>query len=149
MKNYIVPIILSLIVGFISAKFMFNQYEYETNMQTVFKKQTKVYLIQLGVYSSLDTMKESLKNFKYYTYEFKDDKYYTYIGITKEEENLEKLKGYYKDLGYVIYVKEQNISNKTFLETLSQYDALLKNTDEEDVIGAIMAQILAEYEKRS
>lgn len=63
MKNYIVPIILSLIVGFISAKFMFNQYEYQTSIETVFKKQTKIYLIQQGVYSSMDASEGSFKEF--------------------------------------------------------------------------------------
>ena len=92
-------------------------------------------------------MKEALKNFQYYTYAFENDKYYTYIGITKDDENLEKLKGYYKNLGYVIYVKEQNISDKEFIETLTQYDTLLKNSDDLELTEAVMAQVLSEYEK--
>ena len=60
MKDYLVPIVLSVIVGFLCAKFMFDQYEYKGNIKSVFNNTSKVYFIQAGVYSSMDTMTKNM-----------------------------------------------------------------------------------------
>ena len=146
MKNYLVPIVLSLVIGFLSSKFMFNQYDYKTSIKGVFNSGEKVYFLQQGVYSSADAMKENMVNFKSYIYAFENDKYYTYVGITKKADNVEKLKGYFKDLGYDIYVKEIYLDNSEFLIVLNNYDNLLLNANEKEIIEAINKEILNEYE---
>ncbi len=147
MKKYLFPIISSLILGYILATLLFKQYEYDTDIKTVFNNGVKVYFLQQGVYSSVDSMKENMSSFNYYIYSFENDKYYTYIGITKNNDNLTKLKGYYESKGYSIYVKEVDINNNAFITILEQYDNLLATTDSEDTINAIMMQALAKYEE--
>ena len=127
--------------------FLFKQYDYDDNIKTVFSSDTKVYLIQQGVYSSLESMKENMIGFNYYIYSYENDKYYTYIAITKSLENLEKLKGYYKSLGYSIYVKEIDINSSDYINILDQYDNLLSTTDKKETIDAIMMQVLSKYEE--
>ena len=83
MKKYIVTILGSIVVGYFLASFLFKQYDYDDNIKTVFSSDTKVYLIQQGVYSSLESMKENMIGFNYYIYSYENDKYYTYIAITK------------------------------------------------------------------
>lgn len=141
------PIISAIVIGFCLAKFMFNQYNYDANISTVFNNGTKVYFLQQGVYSDYDSMQKSLAGFNYYIYTLKEDKYYVYVSITKSEENLEKLKGYYNDLGYSIYVKEININDNEFLTLLDTYDVLLSKTTEKSVIEAIITQTLSKYEE--
>ena len=58
----IIPAILCILVGFFMSNFMFNQYEKETIAKVSNEKNT-VYFLQIGVYSSLDSMKENLKKF--------------------------------------------------------------------------------------
>lgn len=141
------PVVSAIIIGICLAKFMFNQYTYEAKISTVFNNGTKVYFLQQGVYSSYESMQTSLTKFNYYIYSLNEDKYYVYVAITKSQENLEKLKEYYKSLGYSIYVKELNINNNDFLNILEQYDILLNKTTEISVIDAIVTQTLTKYEE--
>lgn len=147
MKKNILIIICSVLVGCFLSNVLFKEYDYTSKIKTVFTSGDKVYFLQQGVYSSLDTMKENMMSFKYYIYSYENDKYYTYIGITGLEDNLTKLKGYYKEKGYDIYVKELNVNNNEFLDLLNKYDNLLSSTNDNDAIDAIMMQLLGTYEE--
>ena len=147
MKRYITTILSSIVIGYLLASFLFKQYDYDSNIKTVFSSDTKVYLIQQGVYSNLESMKENMISFNHYIYSYENNKYYTYIAITKSIENLEKLKGYYSDLGYSIYVKEIDINSSDYINILDQYDNLLSTTDKKETIDAIMMQVLSKYEE--
>ena len=57
------------------------------------------------------------------------------------------LKGYFANLGYNIYVKEIEINNSSFMEVLVQYEEMLRNTDDEKTIRAIISQVLSKYEE--
>ncbi len=142
----ILPAILCVLVGFFMSNFMFNQYEKEEPVKTSSNKNT-VYFMQIGVYSSIENMKENLKNIETYIYEEKNDLYYAYVGIVKDEVNLEKVEGYFKSLDYVIYRKEKNVSNAGFQEVLAQYDLMLKETADTKTIGTIMRQVISKYEE--
>lgn len=147
MKKYIIPILSALLVGFLLAKFMIEQYDRKENLKTVFNDSQTLYFIQQGVYSSEENMKKNMSDFAYYIYNVSDEKYYTYIGITKSKENSDKLKDFYKKLGYITYVKEISINNKNFLEVLEQYDKLLESTADNNTIKAICSQVLSKYEE--
>lgn len=125
--------------------FMFNQYDSYDGLKTVMTTGDKIYLIQQGVYSSNESMEKNTTAFEHYIYTFQDDKYYVYVGATKELENLEKLKGYYKELGYDIYVKETMTTNKEFLDILENYDAMLMQTTDKELINSICGQVLNKY----
>ncbi len=131
-------------------QFMFNQYhKEEKTIPTIATPETEsnLYFLQQGVYSSLDSMKQNLVDFEYYTYIEQDGKYYAFVAIIKSEENLEKLKGYFHDMGYDIYVKEFSVKSTAFLEVLNQYEQLLSGTNDSKTIQAACTQILAKYEE--
>jgi len=147
MKKYIMPILSALLVGFLLAKFMINQYDKKENLKTVFNSYETLYFIQQGVYSTKESMEKNMSDFAYYIYNIENDKYYTYIGITKTKENSDKLKGFYEKLGYITYIKEINVDNIGFVELLNQYDQLLETTEDENTIKAICSQVLSKYEE--
>jgi len=62
-------------------------------------------------------------------------------------ENVDKIKGYYEQKGYDIYVKQININNENFSVVLEQYDGLLKESSDPEVIGTICSQVLNKYEE--
>jgi len=142
----IIPAILCILVGFFMSNFMFNQYEKE-ELEKVSSEKNTVYFLQIGVYSSLDSMKQNLKNVETYIYEEVDNLFYAYVGILNDESNLEKVEGYFKNLDYVIYRKEKKIKSKPFIEILNQYDLMLKETNDSKTIGIIMNQIISKYEE--
>lgn len=142
----IIPAILCILVGFFMSNFMFNQYEKETTSKVSNEKNT-VYFLQIGVYSSLESMKENLSNVETYIYEEIDNLFYAYVGIIKDTSNLEKVEEYFKDLEYVIYKKEKKVSSESFVEVLNQYDLMLKETTDTKTIGIIMNQVISKYEE--
>ncbi len=147
MKKIIKPILLCGLVGFLLSKFMLSQYENKEEIKPVFKSDKSLFFIQYGVYSSQESMKDNTKELNHYIYNFNDDLYYVYIGITNNFENATKLKGYFKTLGYDIYIKDYVVSNQEFLETIGYYDLLLSQTTDYDTIKSICHQVLKKYEE--
>lgn len=150
MKKNLEIIVVCIAVGFLMGQFMFNQYhKEEPTIPAVATPETEatLYFLQQGVYSSLDSMKQNLTDFEYYTYIEQDGKYYVFVAIIQSDENLEKLKGFFKDMGYDIYVKKYTVSSTAFLEVLNQYEQLLKGTNDKKTIQAACTQILAKYEE--
>ena len=73
-------------------------------------------------------------------------KYYVYVGMTGTYEIAEKIKSIYKDKGYVLYIKEKNISNRYFISDLEQYDKLLNSQDNYDNLNEVLKTIIDSYE---
>lgn len=143
----IFPVVLCILIGFFMGNFMFSQYgNLETNTVASNNGETLKF-IQAGVYSSKESMEESMKDFNYYIYKIKDKMYYSYIGITKSEENLKKLKNHFKEKGYDVYIADIYIDNIKFLETLDQYEKVLEETNDSKTIEAVCSQVLSKYEE--
>lgn len=147
MKKYGLTILLAVITGVLLSKLFFSQYTDSKSLKTVFNKGETLYFARQGIYSSLDSVKENTMNLSYYIYNIVDDKYYVYYGITKDLENYEKIAGNLKSLGYDNYREEITVSSDAFIETLEQYDLLLRETSDNTIIKAICAQVLASYEE--
>ena len=75
------------------------------------------------------------------------DKYYVYVGITKNQKNADKIKELYEKKGYDIYEKKIPISNEEFKNNLEQFDLLLDKTTKEEELISINEVILANYEQ--
>lgn len=145
MKKYFWSIFLSLVVGIYLGKFTLNQYN-NLSVFPVFGGYDNLYFLQQGVYTSLESMKENMNSFSYYIYDLDTDGYHSYVGITKSLENALKIKEYFANAGYDIYIKENSINNNTFVSIVNQYDLLL-NSAEGDAIGDICNQVLNSYEE--
>lgn len=144
-SKIIMPTIISLMIGSYLGYLIFNQYKNNT-IETAFNEETKIYFLQQGVYSSIESINENTKLISDYIY-FKDDEQYrVYVGITTNNDNANKIKQIFNNKNYDIYIKEMSISDEAFVEKLKQYDELIKATTDEAVILGIVKQILNEYE---
>lgn len=146
MKKYLFTFLSALIIGFFLCNFFLKQYK-NFNGIKVFNSGEKLYFIQYGAFSDLKELEENTINLQNYVYNEQDNIYYVYVGITKLQENAEKIVNYYKSLGYDAIIKEFEISNKKFIEELSNYDNILKNAQDETVISSIVNQVLSKYEE--
>lgn len=128
---------------------MFNQYKIgdNTTLPVSIETSKTLYFLQQGVYSNKESMESNLKQFNYYIYSEKDNLYYAYLAITGDKDNLEKIKGYFGNLGYDLYVKEYTVESQSFIEILNQYEELLKQTSDEKTIASICGQVLSKYEE--
>jgi len=142
MKNNLLIILLSILIGFLLTKFTFNQYETDYNLTTVFNSSEEVTFLKLGIFDKLDNI--DITNYIYNTI---DNKYHVYIGITKDKENIKKIKELYKETEYDITETTISIDNKEFIEILTQYDLLLNEVTDSEVIKTISTSILSKYEE--
>jgi len=146
MKKYLLTIIFALIIGFFLGNFLLRQYDDYRGLR-VSSDGEEVYFIQYGVYSSIESMEENTINLENYIYNIESDKYYVYIGITKDKNNLENIKNYFKSLGHETIVKNYFIKNTNFIELLNNYDLVLNQTEDTVAIASIICQVLQKYEE--
>ena len=146
MKKYILSISIALVVGIFFGKFFLEQYEAYDGIKFSSNEGEVLYFIRYGIYDSVEEMEKSTLSLVNYVYNIVDDKYYVYIGITKEHDNLIKLNNYYSELGYHTITEEFLITNEKFLEELVNFDNILANTNDDVVISAISSLTLEKYE---
>ena len=146
MKKYLLTFLIALIIGFFLSNFFLKQYDDYSGIK-VSGTGENLFFVQFGVFSSLESLEENTLSLQNYVYIIQDNLYYVYVGITKLEENAEKIVNHYKNLGHEPIIKEFQIGNKKFLELLINYDNVLKNTDDDTVISSIINQVLIKYEE--
>lgn len=141
-------VVFAVIVGFLMGKFMLNQYNSEYELAPVFNQNSdKYYFLRQGEYESFEDMEQNMMGFDYYIYDEKDNKFITYVGITKDYDNMIKIQGYFTNAGYTIYVDEINFKNEAFSVLIDQYDQMLRETEDNLTIKGICTQVLAKYEE--
>lgn len=143
-KKIVIPIIISVFLGCISAKLVYNGHKLKAESTSV---NYNSYLLQVGVYNDKETLDKALANLNDYIVKEEDNKYYVYIGITTSKENANKIKNAYKDQDINIYIKEGNIDNVEFMSNLEQFDILLDGVSREKDILSINEVILSSYEE--
>lgn len=140
-------IIFSFIIVFLFALYIYSDYKNKDNEKEI--NTEKVYFIQVGAYKNSNNVTKVTKMINYNYVEYLDGIYYIYVGITKNDEVLNKLKSFYTDRGTDIYIKEKNINNKEFSEYLDKYDSMIRETNDRELIDSIEKDILKKYEKIS
>ncbi len=146
MKKYLMTFLFALIIGFFLSNFFINQYKDYEGIK-VSGTGEELFFIQYGVFSSNESMEDNTISLQNYVYNVEDNLYYVYIGITRLEENANKIVEYYKTLGYETVIKKFNISNESFLEFLKNCDNILSSTQDNTAISSIINQTLMKYEE--
>ena len=131
--KFLIPIALSIVIGLFFGKVLFDNYK--SSSLTVFDEKDKVYMLQIGVYSSEEKMASSFENYDKFLYIEKDDGIHLYVGITKDKEIASRIKDYYEKKGYSIYIKESILDNQSFLSILGEYDKIIGITGDNDLKG--------------
>lgn len=138
MNGFLIPLVVSMIFGFICGKLVYSVYgdDVENRLSS-----SKLYLIENGEYLTYDNMREenSGNNYVYY----KDDEgYKTVIGITKNQENIDKIKSLYSDK---VKVEEYYISSDLLDDKQNEYDIQLSNTTDVYEVKEVVDNILNLY----
>lgn len=144
-KKTIKYILIASIIGILIGKYIFDASKEEIKSVSNINN-TYIYMMQYGVYNDIENMKNSISNLKNYLYIKEDDGYHVYVGITKNEKLLQKIGD---SLGLLanIYNKRVKIDNIEFLEVLDQYDVLIEQTTDNEVIINAQKQVLSKYEE--
>lgn len=129
--NFIIPIISAIILGYLCANYVISEY-----VSTSVVAYKEVYFLELK--DDID-IKNKLT--------IKEDKEYTYIGMTLSEEEANNIKEIYNKNNIDINIRKKDISNNKFLSELEQYDILLKNSTTKEEIDNVLDSILSSYEE--
>ncbi len=146
MKKYLLIIMVSLIVGFLLSNYVLRQYDEYQGIK-VYNNGEMLYFIEYGVFDNYEELENNTINLENYIYQIDNNKYYVYIGITKDNEVLDKITKYFKSLNYDIKTKEFYITNDKFIKSIENNDAVLLLTDDNVVIGEVISQGLSTYEE--
>lgn len=132
-------------LGFFIGDLIFNNRELILN--SISKRGEPYYFLQEGVYSDKQILENNLTSINIKTIDYNNDKFYVYLGITKNKEVAEKLKAIYKEKGYPVIIKEKHLENEEFSNNVTQFDLLINATKEEDEILTIEEVVLANYDE--
>lgn len=147
MKKYILSISLALIIGVLFGNYFLKQYDYYEGIKFTSNEGDTLYFIRYNIYNSLEEMEKGTISLVNYIYTVVDNKYYVYIGITNNSDNLIKLNNYFSSLGYRTITEEFLVTNKDFLLELENYENILLNTEDDVVISSISSLVLEKYEE--
>ena len=103
------------------------------------------YFLQQGVYSNKDNLKNNSKDLSQKIIDYNNDKYYVYVGITKDKKVADKLIKIYKEKGIILHKKEKSINSKELKSNIEQFDLLINATKEDDEILTIEDVVIANY----
>ena len=138
--------LVAILIGAVLGNFLFEQYKLES--ENVIKEVNSTYFFMEGSYSTESQANNAVSNnIKTYLIVKEDANYIVYLAITKDNNNLDKLKKLYNDLGINCSIKKMSVENEEFLAMLEQMDILLNKTSSNDEILAINEVILANYQE--
>lgn len=139
LKKVFVPIFLSVICGSVCGKLVYEIYDSDVKKDI---NGEKIYLIQAGAYSSYDNMVDNTLVNNYVYYEDDDGLYKAIIGITENQNNVEKISNIYgKEVIVTEYYSKDNDLNKK----IKEYDQKISNTDNKEDIQNTVLEMLTLY----
>ena len=141
--NYIIPIVCAVLLGYLCASFIFNQYGINS---MVFNEKSTFYYLQCGAYTSKEASDNAFKDVLHITVE-EEKKYYSYIGMTTDIKVAKKIQEFYGKKGIDIYIKESFLENSDFVNQLVQYDVLLNSSKTLDEINSVLKTVIATYDE--
>ena len=141
LKKIVVPIFLSVFCGFVCGRLMFSIYE---DKGSSILDSNVIYLLQDSSYSDYETMKASGVSANYIYYE-EDGKYNMVVAMTKNKNNIEKIKDVY---GKDLKVTEYLLSDDSINDMIDEYDIKLGSTTDSEEIKKIIIDMINIYKDR-
>lgn len=140
MKNNIKKITIFLSIPLLFSIIIYKTYKKEP------VKYKELYIIQTGAYKNYDNVVKNTKNLNNYIVYNEDDLYKIFIGLTLEEEVFNKLQKYYGE-NHETYKKTINITDKEFIKKISEYDRVIKNSNNKNNLNIIIKEELKLLDK--
>ena len=141
LRKVFMPIFLSIICGFLCGRLMFSIYE---DKGKDILNSNIIYLLEDTSYKDYDSMKSN-ENMSSYIYYKDNDSYNTVVAMTKNKDNIDKIKKVYdKELNVTKYFLDDiDINNK-----IDEYDEKIVSTSDNEEIKGIVSEIIDTYKDK-
>lgn len=140
MKKYIITIIMAIVVGVVFGIWYFKDVKKDV-ADALSISDNSANAFQVGVYHNYDNAVAEQSKYDNAVIIPDGEFYRVYIGLSKEGKETEFLKEYFDSKNYYYYIKRVEIPT-TFVDSFVNYQEVLLNTDEIDLINK---KILEEY----
>ena len=137
-RGIIIPVVISMLIGYILGKFLYKTY-YDNLYDTL--RSSRLYLVEKGAYDTVDVMREDNSDINYVYYR-DNDKYKMVVGITKDYDNVKKIKSLYNDS---LSVMEYYVANEIIDSKQDQYEKELSEASEYKDVKEAVSNILNLY----
>ena len=138
--------LLCILLGILSAFTISKYFIGEDSIPAIsLEEANTAYIFQIGVYNNRSKAESLSKNNKGIVIE-KDNKYYVYVGILKNKNNINKLKTILDKKNIKYYQKEEQVNN-IFYTKLEELENLMENTKTEVAFNKINETILDYYKE--
>ena len=137
-KGVFIPVFIAIILGYIGGVFVYKTYK--DNLYDSLTS-SRLYLIENGEYDSIDDMREENSGNSYVYYK-DDDKYKSVVGITKNYNNIEKIKSLYTD---TLSVLEYYVASDILDSKQDEYEKRLNDTNDLKEVKEAVDNILNLY----
>ena len=144
MKKTMMLAVIFVVLGAFCGNYL---YRHVPSTVSVFQENQTFYFLQEGIYSSKDIMQENVGDLTNKLVVLEDNKYYVYVGITMDQDNANKIKKIYENMGYQIYIKKMTLDNEEFASNVSQFDLLVQESDTDEDVLTVEEVVLANYEQ--
>lgn len=144
MKNKLVIAVIFIVSGIIVGNNLYSKVDFK--LLKTFKENNDFYLLQLGTYDSKESMQRDTRDINPKVYELKNNKYYVYVGISSNINNINKLKDIYSN--EEVTTKVINIKDEEFINNLRQFDILIDNTSNKEEILTIEEVVLSSFNNK-
>lgn len=142
--NIVVPIISAVLLGYLCASFIFNQYGVNS---LVFNEVSNIYYLQCGAFNTEEASLKEIKGVDNKITIKEENKYYSYIGMTTNNDIAKNIQEMYKEKDVDIYIKSGYLENVDFISELNQYDVLLAESKNIDEVNSVLKTILATFDE--
>lgn len=142
LKKVFTPIFLSVICGGICGQLIYQIYDSNIEKDIYGKK---IYLIQAGAYQDYENMIKNTSFNHYVYYEDEDGVYKSIIGLTENQNNIDKIKkAYNNEVVVTEYYSKDDVLNKQ----IEEYDKKIMQTDNQEEIKKQTLEMLKLYKNK-
>lgn len=141
MKKYLIILFFTILSGGLMGKFL-----YDKTIDVSAMGQDMVYFLEVMSSKSYDDIVSDTKDIEPKIIVQKGEWYTCYVGISKNIDNINKIKKEYNDK-YMFIENSYEVNDVEFLNNLEQFDQLLLYAESTEEINAINSVILSSYEE--
>ncbi len=145
MKKNITWGVIFIVLGFALGEIIFSNKD--VILDSINSHSEKYYFLQEGIYSDKEILETNLSKIAQKVVDYQNDKFYVYVGITKDKNVADKLQTIYAERGIKVIQREKSLDNEEFSNDVTQFDLLIKATNEPEEILTIEEVVLASYDE--
>lgn len=138
MKKTIILVLFSISAGILFTFFVLNKENFYA------KEKYVVYAFQVGSFESLENAENKAKMIDSSIIIKEDGLYKVYVAMYKDVDLVNKMVNYFENNDINIYLKTINV-NSNFYKTLDNYEKIIINTSDENILDKINQSILNLY----